>query len=146
MASVNKVILVGNVGQDPIIRTTANGGSVANLSLATTDKYNDKQGNKVDKTEWHNLVAFGKSAEIIGQYVKKGSSLYIEGKLQTSSWEDKNGGGKKYKTEILIATFQFLGDKNSNNQGSSSRQSTAPSSTAPTQNAPAQGLDEDLPF
>ena len=109
MKGVNKVLLLGNVGKDPEIRSTAGGTTVASFSLATADRQKDGQGNWQDHTEWHNLVAFGRTAEVIRDYVKKGSQLYVEGKLQTRSWEDKESGQKKYKTEILVADLTFLG-------------------------------------
>src|ERR1035441_3933890 len=99
--SVNKVILLGNVGKDPEIRSTPGGTMVANFTLATSDRFQDQQGNWQDRTEWHNLVAFKRTAEIVRDYVKKGSKLYIEGKIQTRTWDDKEGV-KHYKTEILV--------------------------------------------
>jgi single-strand DNA-binding protein len=109
MAAVNKVILVGNLGRDPELRKTPSGSAVANFSLATTEKFTDKQGQQQEQTEWHNIVAWNKSAETMAQYLKKGSSVYIEGKLKTQSWEDN--GVKKYRTEILVHQFQFLDSK-----------------------------------
>ncbi|HVG26150.1 MAG TPA: single-stranded DNA-binding protein, partial [Acidobacteriaceae bacterium] len=105
---VNKVILLGNVGKDPEIRTTAGGMNVASFSLATAERAKDQQGNWTDKTEWHNLVAFGRTAEIVRDYVKKGTQLYIEGKIQTRSWDDKESGQKKYRTEILVNEMNLL--------------------------------------
>ena len=99
---VNKVFLLGNVGKDPEIRSTAGGMTVASFSLATADRQKDAQGNWTDKTEWHNLVCFQRTAEIVRDYVKKGSQILIEGKIQTRSWDDKTSGAKKYKTEILV--------------------------------------------
>src|SRR6201997_729261 len=109
--SVNKIILLGNVGKDPEIRATGGGMMVANFSLATTDRAKDASGNWTDKTEWHNLVAFQRTAEIVRDYVKKGSQLYIEGKIQTRSWDDKESGQKKYRTEILVNDLQLLGGR-----------------------------------
>ena len=106
MASVNKAILVGNLGQDPEIRYTPSGSAVANFSIATTDKYKDEE-----KTEWHRIVAFGKLAEICGEYLQKGKQVFIEGKIQTRSWEDRDGV-KKYTTEIVANSMQMLGGKN----------------------------------
>src|ERR1700759_3636836 len=106
--SVNKVILLGNVGKDPEIRSTAGGSMVANLTLATSDRQKDATGNWQDRTEWHNLVAFQRTAEIIRDYVKKGSKLYVEGKIQTRSWDDKNSGEKKYSTEVLVLDITLL--------------------------------------
>src|ERR1700755_555286 len=109
MKSVNRVTLIGNVGKDPELNYTPSGVPVAKLSLATNERYKDKSGAWQDKTEWHNLIAWQKTAEIIGEYVKKGSKIYIEGKLQTSSWEDKQTGEKKYKTEVVVSDIVLLG-------------------------------------
>src|SRR5260370_22147203 len=106
--SVNKVILVGHGGKDPEIRTTNGGTLVANLSLATTDRYKDSQGEWQDRTEWHNLAAYARGAEILRDYVKKGSKLYIEGKLTTRSWDDKDSGKKMYRTEIVVNDISLL--------------------------------------
>jgi single-strand DNA-binding protein len=109
MASVNKVTLIGNLGRDPELRKTPSGSAVVSFSMATTEKFKDKQGQQQEQTEWHNIVAWEKTAEIMSQYLKKGSSVYIEGKLKTQSWEDN--GVKKYRTEILVQQFQFLDSK-----------------------------------
>jgi single-strand DNA-binding protein len=106
--SVNKVILLGNVGKDPEIRATQGGMTVANFSIATTDRIKGQDGQFTDKTEWHNLVAFQRTAEIVRDYVKKGNKLYVEGRLQTSSWDDKTTGQKKYKTEIIVSDLSLL--------------------------------------
>ncbi len=106
--SVNKVTLLGNVGKDPEIRSTPGGTMVANLALATSDRQKDAQGNWQDHTEWHNLKAFNRTAEIVRDYVKKGSKLYIEGKITTNSWEDKETHQKRYRTEILINELVLL--------------------------------------
>ncbi|MBI2677380.1 MAG: single-stranded DNA-binding protein [Candidatus Koribacter versatilis] len=107
--SVNKVILIGNLGKDPEVKYTPSGMAVAKFSLATNDRFKDKEGNWQDRTEWHNLVAFQRTAEIVGEYLKKGRTVYIEGKLQTSSWDDKETGAKKYKTEIIVNELVLLG-------------------------------------
>lgn len=106
--SVNRVILLGNVGKDPEIKSTAGGTLVASFSLATADRQKDAQGNWQDRAEWHSCVAFKRTAEIIRDYVKKGSKLYIEGKLQTRSWDDKKDGQKRYKTEIVVFDISLL--------------------------------------
>ena len=106
--SVNKTILVGNVGKDPEIRATSGGTVVASFSLATTDRTKDSSGNWTDRTEWHNLVAFQRTAEIIRDYVKKGSKLYVEGKIQTRSWDDKNSGERNYRAEIIVNDLSLL--------------------------------------
>jgi len=109
--SVNKVILLGNVGKDPEIRSTAGGMTVANFSIATSDRIKGADGQFTDKTEWHNLVAFNRTAEIIRDYVRKGSQLLIEGKIQTRTWDDRESGQKKYRTEILIYDLTLLGGR-----------------------------------
>ena len=121
---VNKVILLGSVGKDPEIRATAGGTTVANFSLATDSREKDASGNYVDKAEWHNVVAFSKTAEFVRDYVKKGSQVFIEGKIQTRSWDDKTSGEKKYRTEILVNELVLLGKP----------EGTAPRTAAPRTN------------
>ncbi|MBK6743461.1 MAG: single-stranded DNA-binding protein [Hydrogenophilales bacterium] len=108
MASVNKVILVGNLGREPEVRHTANGTMVATLNLATTEKYKDRSGNQQEQTEWHRVVLFGKQADIAENYLHKGDAAYIEGRLQTKKWEDQNGQAR-YTTEIVCDRLQMLG-------------------------------------
>ena len=108
---VNKVLLLGNVGKDPEMRATQGGTQVASFTLATADRAKDAQGNWADKTEWHNLVAFNRTAEIVRDYVKKGTQIYVEGKIQTRSWDDKESGQKKYRTEILVNELTLLGGR-----------------------------------
>jgi len=108
MASVNKVILIGNVGKDPETRYLPDGGAVSNLSVATSESWKDKSGAKQEKTEWHRVSFFGKLAEIVAEYVKKGSPINIEGRLQTRKWQDKDGTDK-YSTEIIADRMQMLG-------------------------------------
>ena len=108
---VNKVLLLGNVGKDPEIRSTAGGMTIATFSLATADRQKDQQGTWQDKTEWHNLVAFQRTAEIVRDYVKKGSQLYIEGKIQTRSWDDKESGQKRSKLRVVCEHMQMLGSR-----------------------------------
>jgi len=140
--SVNKVFLLGNVGKDPEIRSSASGVMVANFTLATTDRQKDAQGAWQDKTEWHNLVAFTRTAEIVRDYVKKGHKLYVEGKIQTRSWDDKETGAKRYRTEIIVNDLSLLSgrDEGSGNSGGYSRQ--APSYDQRTPAAAAGGQDE----
>jgi single-strand DNA-binding protein len=107
--SVNKVILLGNLGKDPEVKYTPSGMAIARFTLATNERFKDKEGNWQDKTEWHNLVAFQRTAEIVGEYLKKGRSVYVEGKLQSSSWDDKETGQKKYKTEIIVNDLVLIG-------------------------------------
>jgi len=107
--SVNKAILLGNVGKDPEIRSLPNGAKAATLSLATTETYKDAAGAQKDRTEWHTVVAYGRLAEVIETYVKKGAKLYIEGRIQTRGWDDKRSGEKKYSTEIHLNEMVFAG-------------------------------------
>ena len=114
MASINKVILLGNLGADPEIRYTAGGDAVATISVATSSSWNDKQsGEKREKTEWHRVVFFRRLAEVVGEYLKKGSSIYVEGQLQTNSYEVTNTGEKKFSTQIVAREMQMLGSRNS---------------------------------
>lgn len=146
MASVNKVILVGNLGKDPDCRYLPNGDQVTTITLATTDTWKDKaSGEKKEATEWHRVVFWRKLAEIAGQYLKKGSSVYIEGALKTRKWQDKDGQDR-YTTEIVADQMQMLGRK-------SDGQAAAPegnNATAPQRSAqgagPVAGLDNDIPF
>ena len=150
--SVNKIILLGNVGKDPEFRATPSGTTVANFSLATTDRSKDPTGNWVDRTEWHNLVAFQRTAEIVRDYVKKGTQVFVEGKIQTRSWDDKESGQKKYRTEILINELSLLGGGPGRSEGGSSaggysRSSSSSSASAPANDYADQGItDEDIPF
>ena len=113
--SVNKALLLGHVGKAPEIRSTAGGTLAASFSLATIERQEDRQGNWMDKTEWHNLVAYGRTAEIVRDYVNKGTHLFIQGKIQTRSWDDKDSGQKKYRTEIVVFDLTLLGDSRGEN-------------------------------
>src|SRR5215472_8011073 len=153
--SVNKVILLGNVGKDPEIRSTGGGTMVANFTLATTDRQKDAQGNWQDRTEWHNLVAFTLLAEIIRDYVKKGSKLYVEGKIQTRSWDDKESGQKRYRTEIIVNDISLLsGRDDSGGAGGYSRGSNSgsfdqrqPAGAGQDEFAQSTEIsDDDIPF
>lgn len=108
MNSVNKAILIGNLGQDPETRVMPNGSTVANLRLATSSKYTDAKGEKIEETEWHNIVCFGKRGELASQYLKKGSSVYIEGRIKTRKWQDRTTGEDRYRTEIICDSITFL--------------------------------------
>ena len=136
MAGVNKVILVGNLGKDPEVRHLDNGVAVANFSLATTENYKNKAGERVSQTEWHNIVVWRGLAEVAEKYLKKGASVYIEGKIKTRKWEDKEGN-TRYNTEILADNMTMLG-------GKLSQESVAPTS-APATETTADKAD-DLPF
>jgi single-strand DNA-binding protein len=150
--SVNKVILLGNVGKDPEIRATAGGMTVANFSIATTDRIKGQDGQYTDKTEWHNLVAFQRTAEIVRDYVKKGNKLYVEGRLQTSSWDDKATGQKKYKTEIIVSDLSLLSGRGEGGEGGYSKSNTAgfdqrtPASSSQPDYADTGITDDDIPF
>lgn len=141
MKGVNKVIILGNVGQDPEVKQTAN-NQVASLSVATSESWTGKDGQRQEKTEWHRCVAWGKLAEIIGQYVKKGSKVYIEGKLQTRSWDQD--GVKRYATEIVVSEMQMLGDKP---EGQQSAQQPRQTHKPAQQQAPIDDdFNDDIPF
>ena len=139
MASINKVILLGNLGADPEIRYTAGGDAVATISVATSSSWNDKQsGEKIEKTEWHRVVFFRRLAEIVGEYLKKGSSIYVEGQLQTNSYEDKNSGERKFSTQIVAREMQMLGSRNNMDNLKDSPQEMQ------SQEPPA--FDDEIPF
>jgi single-strand DNA-binding protein len=154
MASVNKVILVGNLGRDPETRYTTAGDAVTNIRVATTDTWKDKNGEKQERTEWHTVVFFGRQAEIAGEYLKKGRQVYVEGRLQTRKWQDKEGQDR-YTTEIVADRMQMLGSR----EGSGAPVAAEPSERAPTAEprSGAKGgggaakknvddLDDDIPF
>lgn len=151
MAGVNKVILVGNLGKDPEVRHLDNGRAVANFSVATSETYKNRQGERVTTTEWHNVVLWTPLAEVAEKYLKKGSQVYIEGKLTTRSWDDQEGN-KRYTTEVVGREMKMLGSRESNTANSGSSQgagsSPAPSETS-SQNPPApipEDDTDDLPF
>lgn len=148
MLGVNKVILIGNLGKDPELRYTPGGQPVATFSLATTERWSDKNGQRQDRTEWHNIVVWGKLAELVNQYLKKGRSAYIEGKITTRSWDDRDGV-KKYRTEIVASQVQFIGGNGSsgNDSGPSYTDQNVPGfDMAPIEPSSGGSVDEDLPF
>ena len=153
MASVNKVILVGNLGRDPETRYMPDGGAITNISIATTSTWKDKSGEKQEATEWHRVAFFGKLAEIAGEYLKKGSQVYVEGKLKTRKWQDKEGVDK-YTTEVIADAMQMLGGRQGlGGDGSgASGGSSAPSSGAAKPAAAKGGaakfddFEDDIPF
>ena len=126
---VNKAILIGRLGKDPEVRYTPDGAMVTNFNLATDEQWKDKNGEKVQKTEWHRIVAFGKLAEICGNYLVKGKLIFVEGRIQTRSWEDKEGV-KRYTTEIVANNMQMLDSKGQNKTDESSSDSTSPNSAS----------------
>jgi single-strand DNA-binding protein len=141
---VNKVILVGNLGQDPEIKYMPSGQAVCNISIATTESWNDKtSGDKVEKTEWHRVVFFRRLAEIAGEYLRKGSQVYVEGRLQTRKWQDQNGNDR-YTTEIIANEMQMLGGKGGG--VASMPDSSAPASQMEPATAGSDDFDDDIPF
>ena len=114
---VNKVMLLGNLGRDPEVRQTPNGQTVASFSLATNRKWRDREGNRQEQTEWHNIVVWGRQAEVAGQYLTKGKQIFLEGRLQTRSWDDRQSGEKRYRTEIVCENFQMLGSRDGGGGG-----------------------------
>ena len=155
MASINKVILIGNLGRDPEVRYTPNGSAVCNVSVATTRNWKNKDsGERMEETEWHRVVFFDRLAEIAGEYLKKGSKVYIEGRLQTRSWEDKNTNQKKYMTEVVANDLVLLGGRGegSGDEGGSSRARGASANhfdqRTPEPEPAGSGpiTDEDIPF
>ena len=146
MAGVNKVILVGNLGKDPEVRHLENGTAVANFPIATSESYKDREGNRVDQTEWHNVVVWRKLAEIAESYLKKGSQIYLEGKLRTRSWDDPQGN-KRYTTEVVADTFTMLSkreDANGSQGGGNYQAASTPQNNAAANNTVQE--EDDLPF
>src|SRR4051812_24594121 len=150
MASgVNKVILIGRLGNDPEVRYTSNGGAVANFNMATNESWTDKAGQKQERTEWHRIVVWGKLGELCGQYLAKGRQAFVEGRLQTREWTDKEGG-KRYTTEIVAQNIQFLGGPSAERSASASTGSDfapSPSEFEPPSASSNKGMtDEEVPF
>lgn len=152
--AINKAILIGNLGQDPELRYTGNGTAVCNMRLATTDRYKDGAGEMVERTEWHNVVAWARLAEICGEYLRKGSKVYFEGQLQTRSWEDRDGN-TRYTTEIRARDMLMLDSRGGNGSGngagngfSGNRAQAPPKAAAPVGAEEDSGFepDDDLPF
>lgn len=138
---VNKVILIGNLGRDPEVRSTQSGQPVANFSLATNRRWKDRDGNRQEQTEWHNIVCWGRQAEIAGQYLTKGRQVYIEGRLQTRSWDDRQSGEKRYRTEVICENFQMLGSRSDQDSAAQTGASQAQDS-----DLTASPEDDDIPF
>ncbi|MHB8211210.1 MAG: single-stranded DNA-binding protein [Acidithiobacillus sp.] len=157
MAGVNKVILLGHLGRDPEMRYQPSGGAIANFSVATSETFKDKEGNKQERTEWHRVVLFGRTAEIAGEYLRKGSMAYVEGRLQTRKWTDKEGQ-ERYTTEIVGDRLQLVGARGGSGGGAASfdeedqsRPSGGGSSAGGARKnemppAPAEDFDDDIPF
>lgn len=167
MASVNKVILIGNLGKDPEVKYTPSGMAIARFSIATNERFKDKDGNWGDRTEWHNIVLFERKAEVAGEYLKKGRTVYIEGSIRTNSWDDKETGQKKYRTEIIGNQMVLLGggpreggDAGESSGGGYSRGRSSgaksgggfeqhapePEGPAPVSSGGPEITDEDIPF
>lgn len=142
--SVNKVILVGNLGANPEMRFTAGGQAVANMRIATTERYTDKSGQKQEQTEWHTVVAFARLAEICGQYLTKGRQVYIEGRIRTRQWQDQQGQ-KRYTTEIVANTMQMLGGRTGAERAPEQAGATVPADD-PMAGDFGGGPDDDIPF
>lgn len=153
MAGVNKAILVGNLGRDPELRTTPNGQSVVNFTLATSENWTDKSGERQERTEWHRIVVWGRTAEMCNQYLSKGRTVYVEGRIQTREWEDKDGN-KRYTTEINANTVQFIGPRTDGgggggySGGSSSGSGGGGGGRGTSDGPPDAGppMDDDIPF
>ena len=155
MSNLNKALLIGRLTKDPEMRYTPSGTAVASFSLATNERYKDKEGNWQDRTEWHKIVAWQRLAEIAGEYLKKGRTCYIEGRLQTRSWDDKESGQKKYSTEIVASDLVLLGGQGQGQGGRDHDEEAAParsrsasaSQAHPHDDAGSQGItDDDIPF
>jgi single-strand DNA-binding protein len=156
--TVNKVLLIGNLGADPEVRYMPSGGAVANLRIATTESWKDQQGQQQERTEWHSIVIYGKLGEIAGQYLRKGSKVYVEGRLQTRKWQDKNTGQDRYSTEIVANEMTMLDRAGGQAPGEFAGSREKPGGYAPppgpAQQAPDQGFpgggmddfDDDIPF
>lgn len=145
---VNKVILIGNLGKDPEIRYTSNGAAIANITVATSETWKDKQtGENVERTEWHRVVFYQRLAEIVGEYLRKGSKVYIEGRLQTRKWQDKTSGQDRYTTEIIAENMQMLDSKGGGTSGgTASYEKPSAAASAPETAPPLDNFDDDIPF
>ncbi|MBT0664223.1 single-stranded DNA-binding protein [Geobacter pelophilus] len=153
MASLNKVMLIGNLGKDPEVRYTTSGQAVASFSIATSEKFKNRNGEMEERTEWHNVVLWGRQAEIAGEYLAKGRTVFIEGRLQTRKWQDKDGRDR-YTTEIVGDRMQMLGGKGEGSSGGSGGSGGRPGggrtggdyNSAPSYDEPAFNPDDDIPF
>lgn len=143
-ASVNKVILLGNIGKDPEVRYMTSGDPVATVSIATTEVWKDKDGSKQERTEWHRVVFFGRLAQIVSDYVKKGMSIYVEGALRTRKWQDQSGQDR-YTTEIVAGTMQMLGSSRNSNQDIGPSPAQPPMKSSPSSSS-LDDLEDDIPF
>ena len=146
MASVNRVILIGRLGKDPEVRATPSGSNVAKFTIATDERYTDRNGERQERTEWHNIVAWGKLAEICGQYLKKGKLVYIDGSIRTDSWDDKESGQKRYRTEIVANTMQMLDRREDGGGGGGYSQSRGGGKSSSSSAPDMIEDDEEVPF
>ena len=145
MPSVNRVILIGRLGKDPEVRSTPQGTTVAKFTIATDEKFTDRSGEKQERTEWHNIVAWGKLGEICGQYLRKGKLVYIGGSIRTDSWEDKETKQKRYRTEIIASDMQML-DRRSDEEGGGGGGYTGSRKSSGQSSGPEFEDDEEVPF
>ena len=144
---INKVILIGNLGRDPEVRYMPSGSAVTNVTIATTDSWKDKQtGDKQERTEWHNVVFFNRLAEIAGEYLKKGSKVYVEGSLRTRKWQDKNTGADRYTTEIVANEMQMLDSKGGSSASFNQDTSSPATASQPEMATAMDEFDDDIPF
>ncbi|WP_454695921.1 single-stranded DNA-binding protein [Achromobacter aegrifaciens] len=156
MASVNKLILVGNLGRDPEVRYSPDGAAICNLSIATTSQWKDKSsGERREETEWHRVVLYNRLAEVAGEYLKKGRQVYIEGRLKTRKWQDKDTGADRYSTEVVGDQMQMLGGRGGGESGGDEQPRSAPATQRNARPAPQQSqtagssladMDDDIPF
>jgi single-strand DNA-binding protein len=144
--SINKVILIGRLGKDPEVRSIPSGKSVTKFTLATDDRFTDKSGEKQERTEWHNIETWDRLAEICGQYLRKGSLVYIEGSIRTESWDDKESGVKKYRTKIVANTMQMLDKKGDDEGGGGGGYRKTASNSAPASRGSEIEDDDEVPF
>ena len=143
---INKVILVGRLGKDPEVRSTPGGQTVTKFTVATDEKFTDKSGEKQERTEWHNIVAWARLAEICGQYLRKGSLVYIEGSIRTDSWEDKESGQKRYRTEIIAREMKMLDRKRDSDEGGGGGYGSRRPAAATAGGGPSMEDEDEVPF
>ena len=143
---VNKVILVGNLGRDPERRSTPSGQQVATFSVATSRKWRDRDGNRQEQTEWHTVVCWGRQAEVAGEYLRKGRQVYVEGRLQTRSWDDKQTGEKRYRTEVICDNFQMLGQRGDSDYAGGPAVEHPGGIEQEVGGGPSAADDDDIPF
>ena len=147
MASVNKVIIIGNLGRDPEIRYSADGATICTISVATSTSWKDKAtGEKREETEWHRIVFYNRLAEIVGEYLRQGSAVYVEGRLKTRKWQDKETGADRYSTEIVADQMQLLGGRGAGGQASSAKSAARKAAAIPVSTGGGAVVGDDIPF